>query len=261
MNRILTSFASSGQPFTSPTSLDHLQDAYYEGFVSMIRNLIGPKYDATKAYALWGCYTTTTPSITAGAIFFENEIWLVDAWAPGVSCGPGTVPVLNKQLTYVSSDPLTYEDGSTHNTHQIRKIVASCATSGSGNVCNMADLQRVLTPTRFTSVGTSLGGVAPTIDFTQNTFTNYAGIGGSGATVTLNVSKATNGATVEIRCSGGSVAGQTITLAGSGYNTFCINNASGFPYTATNSTVTIRLRCIWDETSSIWTVVTEIFDI
>jgi hypothetical protein len=200
MNRILTTWSASGQPFTSPTSLDHLQDAFYEGFKEILRGLIGPTYDATKAYAIWGCYyNSSTNSLSEGAIYFENEIWHVDAWVPGVSCGVGTVPCLSKVTTWASTDPLDYRDGSSHNTHRIRKIAGFCNTSGSTDVCDIADLCRVEMPKRMIeSAGTATAASPVSIDFRQNSNFLYNGLGATGASFDLDATGGLNGSTAEV---------------------------------------------------------------
>lgn len=199
MNRILTTWGSSGQPFTSPTSLDHLQDAFYEGFKSIVRGLIGPTYDATKAYAIWGCYYSAGPVLTEGAIYFEDEIWYVPYWAPGFACGGGSVPILNKTTTWASTDPLDYKDGSSHNTHRIRRITATCGTSGSGDVCDIADLCRIEMPQRMLeSAGTATAASPITIDFRQNNNFLYNGLGATGASFDIDATGALNGATAEV---------------------------------------------------------------
>jgi hypothetical protein len=139
MNRILTTNAADGQPFLSPTSLDMLQDAYKTGFADLVKSIIGSTYSALVPYVLWGCEVTSTPSITAGAIFFNGEVITVAPWAPGIACF-ASVPGLNLSTTYAASDPVTYESGASYNTHQIRTAVASCGTSGAFTIGDFTDL-------------------------------------------------------------------------------------------------------------------------
>jgi hypothetical protein len=139
MNRILTTNAADGQPFLSPTSLDMLQDAYKTGFADLVKSIIGSTYSALVPYVLWGCEVTSAPAITAGALFFNGEVITVAAWAPGVACF-ASVPGLNIVESYAASDPVTYESGSSYNTHQIRTAVASCGTSGTFSIGDFTDL-------------------------------------------------------------------------------------------------------------------------
>jgi hypothetical protein len=217
MNRILTTWGASGQPFTSPTSLDHLQDAFYEGFKEILRGLIGPTYDATKAYAIWGCYyNSSTNSLSEGAIYFENEIWHVDAWVPGVSCGVGTVPCLSKVTTWASTDPLDYKDGSSHNTHRIRKIAGFCNTSGSTDVCDIADLCRVELPKRMIeSAGTATAASPVSVNFRQNSSLLYNGITSTGVTIDVDATGGLHGSTAEVIIIGSIDPAGAITLTSS----------------------------------------------
>jgi len=201
MNRILTTYGASGQPFTSPTSLDHLQDAIYQGFKDTLKGIIGPYFDPNTPYAIWGCYYNPAgPLVTEGAIFFQNEIWAVDGWNPGFACGVGTVPVLGTVTTWAATDPLDYKDGSSHNTHRIRKIAAGCAASGSTDVCDAADLRRIPGGNqRTTVVATDATAAAPTYDFGQGGVFRYTNLG-AGPTFTLDTSNPVHGTEVEIYC-------------------------------------------------------------
>lgn len=212
MNRILTTYGASGQPFTSPTSLDHLQDAIYQGFKDTLKGIIGPYFDANTPYAIWGCYFNPAgPLVTEGAIFFQNEIWAVDGWNPGFSCGVGTVPVLGTVTSWAATDPLDYKDGSSHNTHRIRKIAAGCAVSGSTDVCDAADLRRIPGGNmRTTVVATDATAAAPTYDFGQGGVFTYTDLG-AGPTFTLDTSNPVAGTEVEIYTTGAS--GTVISLS------------------------------------------------
>lgn len=217
MNRILTTYGASGQPFTSPTSLDHLQDAIYQGFKDTLRGLIGPTYDPTKAYAIWGCYYNPAgPSVSEGAIYFQDEIWTVDGWNPGFACGVGTVPVLGTVTTWAATDPLDYKDGSSHNTHRIRKIAAGCAASGSTDVCDAADLLRIELPKRTMEYATSITAASPvTVDFKQYSSYSYTGgIAAGGLTLAIDTTGALNGATAEVLISGGITSAAPVFFTG-----------------------------------------------
>lgn len=217
MNRILTTYGASGQPFTSPTSLDHLQDAIYQGFKDTLRGLIGPTYDATKAYAIWGCYYNPSgPVVTEGAIYFNDEIWHVDYWGPGVSCGGGFVPTLSTVTTWAATDPLDYKDGSSHNTHRIRKIAAGCAASGSTDVCDVVDLLRIELPKRTMEYATSITAASPvTVDFKQSSsFVYTGGVAAGGLTLAIDTTGALNGATAEVIITGSITAAAPVFFTG-----------------------------------------------
>lgn len=217
MNRILTTYGASGQPFTSPTSLDHLQDAIYQGFKDTLRGLIGPTYDPTKAYAIWGCYYNPAgPSVSEGAIYFNDEIWSVDGWSPGFTCAGGLVPALSTVTTWAATDPLDYKDGSSHNTHRIRKIAAGCALSGSTDVCDAEDLLRIELPKRTMEYATSITAASPvTVDFKQYSSYSYTGgVGLTGFTLAVDTTGALNGATAEVLISGSITAAAPVFFIG-----------------------------------------------
>ena len=116
-------------------SLDHLQQSYAEALDALGRSIVG-SYDASKIYVLYGCVNTGSGLnyiISAGAVFFNGEVFLVDAatfTSPGGQVAVGTVTE-----TYVlaaSADPVLFTDGSTNNVHLVRKVVIASGVSGSG---------------------------------------------------------------------------------------------------------------------------------
>jgi hypothetical protein len=187
MNRILTTNAADGQPFLSPTSLDMLQDAYKTGFADIVKSMIGSTYSASVPYVLWGCETTSTPSITAGALFFNGEVITVAAWAPGVAC-LSSVPGLNIVASYAASDPVTYESGASHNTHQIRTAVASCGTSGTFTIGDFTDLYYF----NDTAIETRADTNGDTLTFDRNRVISYAAVNAA-STITIDGTGAREG--------------------------------------------------------------------
>jgi hypothetical protein len=122
-----------GMPIKGGT-LDHIQNAYIENFSSIIKNLIGPQYDPTKCYILDGLINTTagtlTYTITAGSVFYQNEIFQVDAVT--LTVGVGQNPNLSINTTFFSgtnADPVTFTDSVPRNVHEIRKIALSVGTT------------------------------------------------------------------------------------------------------------------------------------
>jgi hypothetical protein len=122
-----------GMPIKSG-SLDHIQDAYIENFNSIIKNLIGRQYDATKCYILDGLINTTagtlTYTLTAGSVFYQNEVFQVDAVTLTVAAGQN--PNLSINTTFFSgtnADPVTFTDSVPRNVHEIRKIGFTVGTT------------------------------------------------------------------------------------------------------------------------------------
>jgi len=123
-----------------------LQLAYQEAFNALMQGNIGSSYDVTKGYILYGCVNTgsgTTYTISAGAVFFNGEIYLVDAITftiSGSNVAEGTITTT--QYT-ADADPSVFTDGVSRNVHNIRKIVFGPALAGSGafdyvNAVNLA---------------------------------------------------------------------------------------------------------------------------
>lgn len=134
MKKINPSFinANAAQPFKKGTWV-HLQEAYQEAIDAISRNIIGENYDASKVYVLYGCVNSGSGSsyvISAGAVFYNGEIYLVDAVSFTAGIGEtaiGTITTSN--YLDATADPVTFTDGTPHSVHDIRKIVLSSDTS------------------------------------------------------------------------------------------------------------------------------------
>lgn len=142
MRKINTSSITStvAMPFKSGT-IDHLQKAYTEAVAALAKNMIGTDYDPTKFYILHGCVNSGSGSsyvISAGAIFYNGEVYLVDA-ATFTASGSTAVGTITKTQEVTNADPVTFTDGVSRNVHDIYKIVFAAGTSGSGDV-DFADL-------------------------------------------------------------------------------------------------------------------------
>lgn len=137
MRKLITTFITSGanQPIKQGT-LDHLQLAYAEAFNALGQSKVGVNYDATKVYILSGCANTGSGAnyiISAGAVFYNGEIYLVDAATftlTGSNVATGTVTATF--FAAANADPVDFTDGSSHNVHQINKVVIGQGLSGSG---------------------------------------------------------------------------------------------------------------------------------
>lgn len=126
---------TAGFRFKSGT-FDFLQLAYTECLAELVTSRIGSNYDATKGYILNGCINSGSGSsyvISAGSVFFNGEIFLVDAATftlTGSNVAEGVITITQ----YVTNaDPVNFTDGVSRNVHNIRKIVFQNALSGSGS--------------------------------------------------------------------------------------------------------------------------------
>lgn len=148
MKKLLTQFISStsNQPIKQG-SLNHLQESYQEAIAAIVKNLIINRfgvYTLNKMYILYGCVNTSTPpiyTITEGAIFFNGEIYLVDAVTftlAGTDVGICTVD--ESFVVAGNADPTIFSDGSINNVHAVRKIIISYGDAGTGDA-NLSDVE------------------------------------------------------------------------------------------------------------------------
>ncbi len=138
---------TTGLPIKSG-SFTHLQSAYQEAIASAVRAIIfGSLYDPEKAYILHGCVNSgsgTSFVISAGAVFFDGEVYQVDAAT--FTADGSNVPVGTITTTFFSAgnaDPVSFTDGVSRNVHQIRRVVFAAGLSGSGdfNFSDAVDLR------------------------------------------------------------------------------------------------------------------------
>lgn len=123
-----------------------LQDSYQEAFTAMHIQQINRRfgsYSTSIAYIMYGCELTTgisNTTITAGAVFFNGEVYLVDATSFANPSG-GNVVIGNIVITQygTNADPVQYTGGSSFSVHDIRKIVFSSGATGTGNVADYSD--------------------------------------------------------------------------------------------------------------------------
>lgn len=120
-------------------ALTHIQSAYQEAIDRAVRAIIGGSlYDPAVAYILHGCEATGTDpgarTISAGAVFFNGEVYLVDAASfttAGSEVAVGTITTTYYADTI--ADPVQFTDGVNRNVHQIRKVVFDAGLIGSGD--------------------------------------------------------------------------------------------------------------------------------
>jgi len=139
MRKLDTSYISStrGMPIKSGT-LNHLQTAYQEAIAAAVQGLIGQGYSSSVPYILIGCINSgsgSTYNISAGAVFFNGEVYITPAASFTVSGSNVAVGVLTTGFDNTpadNADPVEFTDGSVYNVHQIRTVVFQAGLSGSG---------------------------------------------------------------------------------------------------------------------------------
>lgn len=138
----------SAMPFKSG-SLEHLQSANQEGIFSLAQSELFQRNGVVVGYAnpqaIYGLgYSVfgSTWSIESGCLIFGNEMYLCDETI-GLTLGIGQVvigTITTTYLTATNADPVTFSDSTNNNVHEIRKIVWSAGTSGSGSF-NFSSIQ------------------------------------------------------------------------------------------------------------------------
>jgi hypothetical protein len=241
MQRIDTSFAASGQPWLAPTSLDMLQDAYKNGIRELALAQIGSSYSTSVPYILWGCESVSPVAVSEGGIFFNGEVFYTAGWSSGSLPPSPLVLIANISTNFAAIDPVTFEDGSTHNVHALRTCIFSYGTSGTGTIGDFTDFVRVnTTSVDYSVIGANIG--TRTIEMERNKFIEFNGVG-SAATVTIDATKAISGRVVEFRTATGT-AGHTIDFTGV-FGTSPVAVGNSFPYTLTaNKSIFVRMKAI-----------------
>ena len=185
MRKINTSAITStvGLPVKSGT-LNHLQEAYRETTEAAIRAMIGNAYSASTFYKLYGCENSGSGSnyiVSAGAIFYNGEVYLVDAatFTAGVGeTAVGTITTTN--ILAANADPVTLTNSTTANVHEIRKIVFASGVSGSGDV-NFSALSGFIQDEAYTDISDSVT-LDPSLTVVAKSIRRY-----TDGTVSINV--------------------------------------------------------------------------
>ena len=115
MKKLLTQ--NLGGHLLSLDDFGHMQEGVYESLEAMTKSLLPSGSDRC---ILFGCILTVAGSdfsLSAGAIFYQGEIYPVEAQT-GVTNG---VPYWVLSTSYAPFNPVTYNDGAPHNVHAIRK--------------------------------------------------------------------------------------------------------------------------------------------
>jgi hypothetical protein len=136
MKRIITTGITTavGMPIKSGT-IEHLQAAYQEALTALARTNI-LSYDASKIYVLYGCENSGSGAnyvISAGAVFYNGEVYLVPAATFSTSGGSVAIgTITTTYFTATNADPVEFTDAILRSVHEIKTIVISSGTSGSG---------------------------------------------------------------------------------------------------------------------------------
>lgn len=133
-----------------------IQDSTFEQLKNLVKSLTNSTDECIK---LWGGVVSvvgSTYSITAGAFFYNDEIYTIDA----TSFIDAGTPQFKIITTYLPIDPVVYKDAHSFSPHQIRKIsLVSSTTSGAlfnYNDASIKDLKDLL-KARLGLVDYSLG--------------------------------------------------------------------------------------------------------
>ncbi len=208
MKKLLTSSITSSAAFpVKAGTLDFLQLAYQEAITALANAAIGRSGDVTNGYLLHGLVnsgSTGSMNVSAGAIYYAGEIFLVDAFTLTVS--DTAVASIAQTFYGTNADPVTFTDGSTHNVHQIRKIVFTNGASGSGlfDFNAMVPVPPSLTRTNYATLSGTL-----TLKFTSDQ-TIFASATSGNLTITFDLTNALAGTVVRLKFAFG--AGQTVTV-------------------------------------------------
>lgn len=148
MKKLITTDITTtiGMPVKAGT-WNHLQAAYQEGIAEGIKAVIGSGYNSAVVYILNGLVnqsTHPTYNVTAGSVFYNGEVYLVDA-ATFTLTGSNLAVLTGPTISYytgIEADGVEFTDGIVRNVHQIRKMTLTQALGGSG-VSNYVDMQRI----------------------------------------------------------------------------------------------------------------------
>lgn len=130
--------------YTKSGTFQFLQDSHKETVGEVMKNIIGPTYDATKGYVLYGLNESAAGSATlvsAGAIFFNGEVYLSPAQIRPATSFPDVpiVSILTTQYT-TNADPTDFSDGTPRNVHNIRSVHHTNGASGAGSIADWDNL-------------------------------------------------------------------------------------------------------------------------
>lgn len=179
MKKINTSNVTSTarQPLLG-RSITHLSEGVSENDNSLfngILNTLNIGYTTNDVIILHGCVLTgsysgagNAYSVTAGAVYYNGEIYQVDAVSGTIS---GTnVLIGSVSTTYQSGDPVQMSDGNLKNVHEINKIAITQAGTGTG-IKDFSAWGTIKRPYSLTSSATQSTSSGTMVDVTGLTYT------------------------------------------------------------------------------------------
>lgn len=233
MNKILSTWAASGQPFQAPLHLDFLQNSFAEAFNNTAISLIGETYDPTIVYRLWGAQLTSTGgdnyTNTAGAVFFNGEIYTIN-----VVGGLGTsMPDGIKMVVVVgSTDATDFVDGSIHAVNQTRRMAYANDPIGAFTL-----------PTEIrinTTISSPASINSDVISFTNNQCKIYSAAASGSVVVNIDFTESSAGAEIVLQTALSSVSGISFVYAGGSMATPIIVSAN--PPSGASTYLTLKLK-------------------
>lgn len=127
-------------------SLAHIQNAYKEAIAEAVKGYVGSGYNNGTVYILQGLVNSGSGSnfnISAGSVFYNGEVYLVDAANFTTSGSQVAVcKVITTYFTGTNADGVQFTDGNVRNIHEIRKVQIVADLAGSG-IANYANAQRI----------------------------------------------------------------------------------------------------------------------
>lgn len=165
-------------------SLVHIQSAYKEAIAEAIKSQMAGNYNPVTPYRLTGLINTAG-SVSAGSIFYNGEVYLVDAFSLP---SPANASIDTTYFTAVEADPVEFTDGTPRSIHEIRKIVFGTPAELGFNFTALQDLGQV----GYINTNST---PSPTITFDkkQNFFRSFAVTGETAVTINLSATGAKDG--------------------------------------------------------------------
>lgn len=195
-------------PIKSGT-IDHIQLAYQEALTALANAVIRRVNDTTNVYILYGCVNTGSGLnyiISAGALYYAGEVYLVDATTFTAAGGQTAVGNIVITQNTTNADPVTFSDSIARNVHNIRKIVFASAVSGSG-LSDFANL--IPSPLVLQSIPIATMPASVTVNFKGDQAIFYTSATSS-VTINFDFTNAVPGSVVRLKWTFG--AGLTLTI-------------------------------------------------
>lgn len=151
----------------------HIQEAYTEIVDALVKGLIE---DPSELTILHGCTiggASPNFTVSAGAAYYQGEVFLVDAGTVNVPSGQTLVWRIEE--SYAAGDPVTFSDNIPRNAHLIRKMKLVAGASGSG-VADNGEVRKMLKENSLNDILVRIDNLT-TIEWKDFPF--YEGAGGT----------------------------------------------------------------------------------